>query len=288
MSRERRTVNAQTLAATRLTRLLDRDSAPALGVFLPGGFPNLTAGIDLLHAFSQQGADILEVGVPHHSPVLDGPVIAAAYDQALQQGVLMPHVMTTVRHAAGSGTPVVVMSYWEPVVGYGIQRFAEGLAEAGAAGVMIPDLPLDEAEPWLAAARAAGIHTPQFAPRDAGEDHLDRVTAAASGWIYAPAVAAVTGYQGNLDLDALQHFTTGLRARTAHPIVSGIGISTPGRARAVAPLVDGVVIGSPVVCPLLEHPASTGTAQATARVRAFADALRDTAAAPAPPSTASA
>jgi tryptophan synthase alpha chain len=286
--RERRTVNAQTLAATRLTRLLDQDSAPALGVFWPAGFPNWTAGTDLLHAFARQGADILEVGVPCASPVLDGPVIAAAYDQALQQGVLMPHVMTTVRHAADSGAPVVVMSYWAPVVGYGIQRFAEVLAEAGAAGAMIPDLPLHEAGPWLAAARQAGIHTPQFAPRDADDDHLTRITAAGSGWIYAPAVAAVTGYQGDLDLEAMQRFTSGLRERTNQPIVAGIGISTPDRARAVAPLVEGVVIGSPVVRPLLEHPGSAGMAQATTRVRAFADALRDTAAAPAPRSTASA
>ncbi|MFE2640133.1 tryptophan synthase subunit alpha [Streptomyces scopuliridis] len=281
-------MNTQNLAATRLTRLLHPDAAPALGVFLPAGFPNWTAGIDLLHSFARNGAGVLEVGVPSASPVLDGPVISAAYDQALQQGVRMTHVMTTVRHAAESGAPVVVMSYWSSVADFGVQRFADELAAAGAAGAMVPDLPLTEAGPWLAAAHAAGISTPQFVPRDVSDADLTQFGAAASGWMYAPAVAATTGYQGALDLTGMQHFTRRLRARTQQPIVAGIGISTPIRARAIAPLVDGIVIGSPLVRPLLEHPGKPGHNQAAAQVRAFADALRDAAPAPNPHSTASA
>ncbi|MET8605736.1 tryptophan synthase subunit alpha [Streptomyces rubiginosohelvolus] len=269
--------DAQNPAVTRLAHALRPEAARALGVFLPAGFPNWTAGIDLLHSFAQQGAGVLEVGVPTTSPVLDGPAISAAYDQALRQGVRMTHVMGTVRHAAESGSSVVVMSYWSSVSAYGVQRFAEGLADAGAAGAMIPDLPPALMAPWLAAARTAGISTPQFVPRDVSDSALARLGAAASGWMYAPAVAAATGYQGALDLAGMQHFTRRLRARSHHPVVAGIGISTPARARAIAPLVDGVVIGSPIVRPLLEQPGKLGHAQATARVRQFTEALRDAA-----------
>ncbi|WP_323450204.1 tryptophan synthase subunit alpha [Streptomyces yaizuensis] len=271
---------AQTPAASRLTHLLDQTGRTALGVFLPAGFPSRTAGIDLLHSFAEQGADILEVGVPHTAPVFDGPVIKAAYETALAQGTVMAHVLSTVRHAVTGGAPVVAMTYWAPVLAYGIERFADDLAVAGAAGVMIPDLPPHEAGRWRAAARKAGIHTPQFAPRDAGDEDLTRIAAAASGWIYAPAAVAATGYQGDLDLAAIQHFTGRLRHRTEQPIVAGIGISTPARARQVAPYADGVVIGTPVVRPLLEQAAARGAAQAMGHVRAFADALRAATAVP--------
>ncbi|MER0476969.1 tryptophan synthase subunit alpha [Streptomyces sp. Edi2] len=271
-------MNVYKPAGIQLTRLLNRNTAPVLGAFLPAGFPDPTASIDLLHAFVEHGTGILEVGVPTACAPLDGPVISAAYRHALQQGVGMAQVMSTIRHAADSGAPVVVMSYWAPVVEYGIARFAQGLAEAGAAGAMIPDLPLREAAPWLAAARAAGIHTPQFAPRDADDGLLAHIATAASGWIYAPAAAAATGYRGGLDLAALDRFTTRLRAVTEHPVVAGIGISTPALARDVAPFVNGVVMGTPAVRPLLEQPGAIGAARATACVRAFADAVHATAA----------
>ncbi|MFD4529925.1 tryptophan synthase subunit alpha [Streptomyces sp. NPDC058470] len=261
-----------TPAATGLTALLAHRQRPALGAFLPAGFPNWTAGIEALRAFTRHGADFLEVGVPHHTPSLDGPDIAAAYTQALGQGARMAHVFSTIRLAASStAVPVVAMSYWAPVLDFGVTRFAQDLAQAGAAGAMIPDLPVAEAGEWTDAARKAGLHTPQFAPRSAGDDQLAAITAAASGWIYAPAAAAPTGYQGDLDLPALDAFTTRLRSYTSLPVVGGIGISTPQRAGQVAPYVDGVVIGSPLVRPLLEGP--VGLDGAVEQVRAFAHAL---------------
>ncbi|MFE9773634.1 tryptophan synthase subunit alpha [Streptomyces sp. NPDC005931] len=273
-------MNAQTLSSPRLARLLSQARRTALGAYLPAGFPDETACIDLLHSFTRHGADILEVGVPCAFPTLDGPVIAAAHEQALRQGTDMNRVMNTVHHAAESGAPVVVMSYWTSVLTHGVLRFAADVARAGAAGAMIPDLPRRHTASWLAAARSAGICTPQFAPRDADDDTLAAVAAAASGWIYTPAVAAASGYHGALDLPAMQHFTRRLRAHVDHPLVAGIGISTPARARAVAPFVDGIVIGTPVVRPLHRRPARTGRAEAVAVVREFARALGDTAAAP--------
>ncbi|MER6126570.1 tryptophan synthase subunit alpha [Streptomyces sp. NPDC001795] len=269
----------RTPAAEALTALLNRRRRAALGAFLPAGFPNWTAGIEALRAFVRHGADFLEVGVPHRTPAFDGPDISAAYTQALGQGTRMAHVFSTIRLVTSStDVPVVAMAYWTSVCDFGIERFAQDLAQAGAAGAMIPDLPLTEAGPWLDAAREAGIHTPQFAPRSADDSQLRAITDAASGWVYVPAAAAPTGYQGPLDLPALHDYTTRLRATTSHPLVAGIGISTPERAADVAPFVNAVVIGSPLVRPLLHTAGPRGLEGALEQVRAFAYALRTPAA----------
>ncbi|MFE6272245.1 tryptophan synthase subunit alpha [Streptomyces goshikiensis] len=262
-------------AATQLTRHLTDATPPLLGAFLPAGFPDQISCVDLLHGLVQHGADILEVGVPVSHPALDGPAITAAYRQALAQNTRMQHVLTTVRHAAEAGAPVVVMSYWQAVLDHGVQRFAHELAEAGAAGAMIPDLHLNHAATWLEAARSAGIHTPQFAPRTADDAQLARIADVASGWIYAPAAHSATGYEGVLDVGAFGRFTARLRARTRHPVVAGIGISTPAHASQIAPYTEGVVVGTPLVRPLLTQPRPEGAARTKALAAAFAQALRD-------------
>lgn len=262
--------------AAALTDLLTTSGSirrPALGAFLPAGFPNWTAGIDTLAQFARHGADFLEVGVPHHTPALDGPDIAEAYATALGQGAAMAHVISTVRlTAANTHKPVVVMSYAQSVRAFGPERFAEELAEAGAAGVMIPDLRGEPAAQWHAIASAAGIHAPQFVSRRDSDAELEQAAATASGWIYAPAADTRTGFQGELDIPGLRAFTGRLRERTHQPIVAGIGISTPARAGAVAPYVDGIVIGSPLVRPLLKT--GQGRPYALDQLAAFATALR--------------
>ncbi|KFG71441.1 tryptophan synthase subunit alpha [Streptomyces mutabilis] len=264
-----------TPAATRLTTLLKGRRRPAFGAFLPAGFPNWAAGIETLRAFTRHGADFLEVGVPHRTPSLDGPDIRAAHSQALSQGARMAHVFSTIRLVASStGVPVVAMSYWSSVLDHdGPVRFAQDLAQAGAAGAMIPNLPVTAAREWIDAARSAGIHTPQFVPRDADDEQLAAIAETASGWIHAPAGSAPTGYQSDLDLPALRDFTARLRTHSRLPVVGGIGISTPQLAEQVAPFVDGAVIGSPLVRPLLQCPAPAGLDSAVEQARAFAYAL---------------
>lgn len=259
--------------AAALSDLLTCRHRPALGAFLPAGFPNWTAGIETLQAFTRNGADFLEVGVPHHTSTLDGPDITEAYAAALGQGAGMAHVLSTVRlTAANTRKPVVVVSYWEPVRHFGPERFAQALAEAGAAGMMIPDLRGSAAAEWHTAAAAAGIHTPQFVSRSDNHTELDAAAAATSGWIYAPAADAPTGYQGDLDIPGLQSFTARLRARTDHPVVAGIGINTPSQAAAVAPYVDGIVIRSPLIRPLLRS--GEGLDDSLRQLRSFAEVLR--------------
>ncbi|OEV09351.1 hypothetical protein AN218_23165 [Streptomyces nanshensis] len=250
--------------------MLDKRRHPALGVFLPVGYLDVAGGVDALLTFAYSGASILEVGVPHYDASFDGPVITSAYRRALQRGTDMQHVLTTVREAAlGTPAAVVVMSYWHPVLRYGVERFAADLARAGGAGAMIPDLPIEEAAPWLSAARSAGIHTPQFVSRRGGDDRLARVAEGASGWLYAPAADSVTGFQGVLDYSALDSFTRRIRRISSLPVVTGIGVNEAEQARRVGSIADAVVTGSALLLRLQSH----GLKGAAELVSEFAEAL---------------
>ncbi|MFD3424242.1 tryptophan synthase subunit alpha [Streptomyces decoyicus] len=264
-----------TPAADWLTARLLRRSTPDLGAFLPAGVPSTHADVEVLRTFASRGARLFEIGVPYSDPFLDGPVIAEAYEQALSRGTTIVDVLETVYQiATTTWAPVVVVSYWGPVLRYGPLRFAQDLRAAGAAGAMIVDLPLEEASPWLTASRQAGLHSPQLASRRSSDERLAQVCSAASGWVYAPAAESLTGYTGDLDVEALEKFTGRLRAAGSVPVVTGIGVSTPEMAGRLRHLVDGVVIGTPFVRPLLEQSASDGLREAADRVAAFAAALQ--------------
>ncbi|MFK0296333.1 tryptophan synthase subunit alpha [Streptomyces sp. NPDC090442] len=263
-----------TLAAAWLSARLGQ-RRPALGVFLPAGFPAPRRDVEVLRAFVNRGADVLEVAVPYSDAYLDGPEICEAYHRSLRQGTTVADVLETIRQTvATTWAAVVALSYWGPVAQYGPDRFARDLAQAGAAGAMIPDLPLEEAGCWLKAARAAGLHTPQFVSRRADDARLARVCSAASGWVYAPAVDAPTGYQGELDPQALGQFAKRLRQVTQAPVVSGVGVRTPQQAASLAAYVDGVMVGSAVIRPLLDRADRDGVAEAADQIAAFAAAIR--------------
>ncbi|MFI8932445.1 tryptophan synthase subunit alpha [Streptomyces sp. NPDC053474] len=263
-----------TPAAAWLTERLTHH-APQLGVFLPVGIAGPGGDATVLRLLADRGADILEVGIPHHDPIYDGPLITHAYRQALYRGIGVAEALDTVhRTASATAASLVVMTYWEPVRAWGPDRFARDLAAAGAAGAMIVDLPVSQAGPWLTAARRSGIHTPQLAARHSSDAEIRQIAAAATGWVYAPAAHALTGYTGRLDLPSLTAFTQRLHAAGPTPVVTGIGVSTPAKAAQVRHLVSAVVVGTPVIRPLLELGASDGLRAAADRVAAFAQALR--------------
>ncbi|MEU1629221.1 tryptophan synthase subunit alpha [Streptomyces sp. NPDC020096] len=242
----------------------------ALGVFVPAGLQPLLVERRTLDHLAQAGADLFEIGLPHHTPHLDGPTIQSAYRRALRNGRVLDRTLRAVEHAARRA-PTVVMTYWEPVDRYGPARLAGLFADAGAAGVMVVDLPDDAAVAWQQHATAAGLTAPRLAPRGMSDRMLQSVCASASGWLYAPASTAPTGYRGPLDLEALSAAVCRLRAASPLAVVSGVGISTPALATAVAPLVDAVVIGTPVVRAL-----NQGPDQASELLAAFAHALHPT------------
>jgi tryptophan synthase alpha chain len=278
MSAPARTVAAPALteAATALTRRLARPTTQ-LGVFLPARFPFPSSRTDahaLCH-FAARGADILEIGIPHHDAVYDGPLIQEAYREALRQGTGVRDVLETVHLAtAHSSASVVVMTYWDPIRAYGPARFARHLAAAGGAGAMVVDLPEEAFASWSTATREAGIHAPHLVSRAASDTELQRAATTATGWLYAPAADALTGYTGPLDVAALDSFTRRLHQPGWAPVVTGIGISTPEKARQVRHMVSGVVIGTPVVRAFHDLGPHKGLETAGDQVEAFALALR--------------
>ncbi|MEV6021738.1 tryptophan synthase subunit alpha [Streptomyces sp. NPDC052036] len=242
----------------------------ALGVFVPAGLHPATAQRQHLDQLAHAGADLFEVGLPTEDAALDGPVIQVAYHRALRSGNALDHAVRAVEHAA-SLRPTVVMTYWEPVSRHGPAYVARVFADAGADGVMIVDLPAHQAARWQETARETGLRTPRLIPRTTPDPLLPAAVAGGSGWLYAPASTAPTGYRGPLDIPALAGFTQRLRTASPLPVVSGVGISTPALAARIAPLVDAVVIGTPVVRALATDPA-----QAPDLTAAFARALHPT------------
>ncbi|GAA2442358.1 tryptophan synthase subunit alpha [Streptomyces pulveraceus] len=253
---------------TSLSTHLRSSSSASLGVFLPAGLMAPHAERRTIDVLAESGTDLLEIGVPHRAPVLDGPVITSAYHEALGRGTRVRDVVDTVSHAA-SRASVVVMAYWESVARYGTRLFARDMKSAGAAGVMVVDLPDSVAGTWAAMLTKTGLSSPRLVPPHTADNELDEVCASASGWLYAPAAHEPTGYQGPVDLEGLARSVRRLRRASPLPVVSGIGISTPALARSVAPLVDGVMVGSPIVGALT----SAGREAAAALVADFATAV---------------
>ncbi|MFD3453649.1 tryptophan synthase subunit alpha [Streptomyces sp. NPDC058691] len=241
--------------------LLDRTLAAAkaegraaLVAYLPAGFPTVDGGIEAVKAALDGGADIVEVGLPHSDPVLDGPVIQTADDIALRGGVRIKDVLRTVREAhTATGKPVLVMTYWNPVDRYGAERFAAELAEAGGAGCILPDLPVEESEGWRKAAEQHGLATVFVVAPSSRDERLAKITAAGTGFVYAASLMGVTGTRASVGAEAAD-LVRRTRAQTALPVCVGLGVSNAEQAAEVAGFADGVIVGSAFVKKLLDAP----------------------------------
>jgi tryptophan synthase alpha chain len=230
----------------------------ALIAYLPAGFPSVDGGIEAVKAVFEGGADIVEVGLPHSDPVLDGPVIQTADDIALRGGVKIADVMRTVREAyAASGKPVLVMTYWNPIDRYGIERFTAELAEAGGAGCILPDLPVQESAPWRRHAEKQGLATVFVVAPSSKDARLAKITEAGSGFVYAASLMGVTGTRTSVGLEA-RELVGRTRATTELPVCVGLGVSNAEQAAEVAGFADGVIVGSAFVKRMLD--ASDGAA----------------------------
>jgi tryptophan synthase alpha chain len=252
-----------------------RENRAALIAGMPAGFPTVDGAIAAIATVLNSGADVVEVGLPHTDPVLDGPVIQTADDIALRGGVRIVDVIRTVREAhRATGKPVLVMSYWNPIARYGIERFATELAEAGGAGCILPDLPVQESAPWRRHAAPRGLATIfVVAPSSAGE-RLREVTAAGSGFVYASSLMGVTGTRESVS-DAAGSLVRRVRATTELPVCVGIGISSAAQAAQVAGFADGVIVESVLVKAILDAPDEASGLAAIARLTAeLADGVR--------------
>ncbi|MFJ6214015.1 tryptophan synthase subunit alpha [Streptomyces sp. NPDC092296] len=248
-------MTTQSTTPSRLSAALatarSEDRAALIG-YLPAGFPTVDGGIKAIRALVEGGCDAVEVGLPHSDPVLDGPTIQTADDIALRGGVKISDVLRTVREVASAvDAPVLVMTYWNPVDRYGVERFAADLAAAGGAGCILPDLPVEESEEWRAAAAKHGLDTVFVVAPSSRDERLAQITSVGSGFVYAAAVMGVTGTRnqvGHLAEDLVKR----TRGTTELPICVGLGVSTAGQAAEVAAFADGVIVGSAFVQRLLD------------------------------------
>jgi tryptophan synthase alpha chain len=230
----------------------------ALIAYVPVGYPDVESSIAAMVAAVEAGADVIEVGVPYSDPGMDGPVIQEAVDVAVRAGVGMRDVLRAVEAVATAGAVAVVMSYWNPIERYGVDRFATDLAAAGGAGAITPDLIPDEAADWIAAGDRAGLDRVFLVAPSSTDARLRSTTAACRGFVYAASTMGVTGTRATVG-DAAEKLVA--RTRQAAPdlaVCVGLGVSDGNQAAEVAGFADGVIVGSAYVRELLSGRGAEG------------------------------
>jgi len=224
----------------------------ALVGYLPVGFPTLTESIDAAVAMTVNGVDVIELGLPYSDPVMDGPVIQAATQKALAGGFKLRHGFEAVRAITSQvSAPVLVMTYWNPVVQYGVDRFADDLLAAGGAGLITPDLIPDEADVWLAASERTGLDRVFLAAPSSSDSRLTQAIEASRGFVYAVSTMGTTGARSDVD-SAARILVDRLRAAGSTSACVGLGISTPAQVREILAYADGAIVGSALVKALTE------------------------------------
>lgn len=245
------------------------ESRAALIGYLPAGFPTRDEAIELIAAMVDGGVDIVEVGLPYSDPLMDGPDIQAAVEIALHGGTTTDVVLDTVTEVAKTGAATVVMSYWNPIERYGVERFASEMHKAGGVGVITPDLTPEEAGAWHAATEAHGLDRVFLVAPSSTDARMHKVVAETSGFLYAASLMGVTGARSHVS-DAAPELVRRARTLTDLPIAVGLGVSTGEQARGVAAYADGVIVGSAFVRRILQ---AANHADACVAVRELAQEL---------------
>jgi tryptophan synthase alpha chain len=234
-----------------------RAQRAALMPYLTGGHPDMAGSHRLIETLVAGGADIVELGVPFSDPMADGPVVQHSAHQALLAGVT-PDDVFDLAAAHSAAVPFVLLAYANTVLAYGAERFAARAAASGVEGLVVPDLPVDEAAEIAALAARHGVALVPLAAPTSTDQRLDLIAAAATSFIYCVAVTGVTGARQQVSAD-LPGLIGRLRERTTVPLAVGFGVSTPQQAAGVARLADGVIIGSALI-DLVSHSDDADTA----------------------------
>ncbi|MEI7419333.1 MAG: tryptophan synthase subunit alpha [Actinomycetes bacterium] len=227
-----------------LTDLATRGEASLIGYF-PAGYPTSADSIEACVAMCEAGIDVLELGVPYSDPVMDGLVIQEATELALANGFKLSNFFQTLKAITSRvETPVLVMSYWNPILQYGVQKFAEDLKAAGGAGLITPDLIPDEAGDWLKISDELELERVFLATPSSSAKRLEQVAKVSRGFIYAVSTMGITGAREDLDAKA-RNVVSGVKATgTKVPVCVGIGISTSDQVVEVNSYADGAIVGS--------------------------------------------
>ena len=244
----------------------------ALVAYLMAGDPSLDATRRLVVEVERRGADVIELGVPFSDPLADGPVIQRAGIRALAGGTSLPRILEMVATLrAEVRVPIALMTYYNPVLAFGLKSFARTAADAGADGVLVPDLPWEESEPLRAEAEPAGLDVIQFVAPTSMPARVKTIARLARGFIYLVSLTGVTGERRELPKDLDAQIRT-LRLLTTKPVCVGFGVSTPDQVAAVAAAADGVAVGSAIVRKIEEY---TATPTLIEKVGDFIATLKD-------------
>lgn len=219
----------------------------ALIPFVMAGDPHVRVTEELVPRLVEAGADLVEVGIPFSDPIADGPVNQRSAQRALSHGVTPKDVLALCRRVRErTAAPLLLLSYSNPLIRYGIERFCEDARDAGVDGLVVPDLPPDEADDLVSAARASGLDTIFLVAPTSTEERIDLVCRFTTGFVYCVSLTGVTGPRRGVSQEAISLLTR-LRGRTSLPLVLGFGISTPAQAGEVAWYADGVIVGSALI-----------------------------------------
>ncbi|MBO0610499.1 tryptophan synthase subunit alpha [Myceligenerans salitolerans] len=253
-----------------IARLRDEENRPALVGYLPVGFPDVERSVEALLTLTDNGVDVIELGIPYSDPVMDGLVVQEAAQVALDGGVRVTHVFEAVRRIREHAphVAVLVMTYWNPVLRYGVRDFATDLAAAGGSGLITPDLIPDEAGDWIAASDELGLDRVFLVAPSSTPDRLALTARASRGFVYAASLMGVTGVRAKVG-DRAERLVTDTRAAGAEHVCVGIGVSTGAQAAEVGRWADGVIVGSALVRRLL------GDDPWEERLRNLAEVTRD-------------
>lgn len=219
----------------------------ALIGYLPIGYPDLETSIEAAVTLAEAGVDILELGPPYSDPVMDGPVIQEATNAALEAGFRMRDTFTAVREVTSrTDIPVLVMTYWNPVVQYGVSRYADDLRAAGGAGLITPDITPDAAADWLAESARTGLDRVFLAAPSSTDARLEMIVRETTGFVYTVSTMGITGERAQLDA-AARALVSRLREHGAERACVGIGVSNADHVRSVLEYADGAIVGTALV-----------------------------------------
>jgi tryptophan synthase alpha chain len=235
-------------------RRLKKERKKAFIPYIMAGDPSLDVTKETVLLFEECGADIVELGVPFSDPMADGPTIQRASERALKNGVTLRKVILQVKDVRQKiQIPIVLMTYYNPIFKYGTENFIKDSVEAGVDGVIIPDLPPDEAGDFINLSKSMALDTIFLLAPTSTDDRIKKVTKASKGFIYYVSITGITGSALLLD-GSMETLISNIRKYTNKPIAVGFGVSAPHEASAVARLSDGVIVGSAIVKRLHDSP----------------------------------
>jgi len=228
------------------------ENRAALIAYIPAGFPSQAGCHKVIEAFIAGGVDAIEIGFPYSDPVMDGPTIQDAAVTALANGTGATEVFSALA-AASAHVPAVVMTYWNPIERYGVDKFAAAISENGGSGVITPDLTIEESQGWVSATNNSSINPIYVVAPSTGDVRLSQVTSKCGGFVYAASLMGVTGARTSVSSGAAD-LVARVRKVSSLPVAVGLGVSTREQAKGVAAYADGVIVGSAFIKAIQDAP----------------------------------